>query len=510
MGSLSVARVRADCRLWGTPEAVPAFRERAGRALAAHLPAALGRAVEGAFDEHDETVWLVRRLHCSVLTNASAPADVLADACAASLRRSLARALAGDDESVEVRRFASRAAHLAAFVLDVVRGRAADRWYYASFAGLKLLAPSAAIRTALVAEPEQGLRALEFVPDRELGEIVAALSSGDEAFVLERFAAVVPPRTAEPREVARVVAAAWSRVLACGSASGRALAAFVRADSESRSPQIAQALVAPAREKGQKSRSILEADTWQAPWGNEVAAKVGDASPGGAAQRTDVARRRLVPPELPAGTRITTRCGGHFLLIRDADERPWDEWTQGWPDAPAATPARLLEWLVLTLVGGRARAPLAFEDAALRAVFGVPSGLAPADIAGWLKNVGRAGRERIRPGAEQASNTANCTWCRPPRTLGLSREWARVLASVAAAVLRRFASRLPGFAESTPEYLFRNVLAFEAVLEVEPERVLVRCGRPPLQLLLTLTGMIRGLVSGYDSEGRPLLLYPWD
>jgi hypothetical protein len=54
------------------------------------------------------------------------------------------------------------------------------------------------------------------------------------------------------------------------------------------------------------------------------------------------------------------------------------------------------------------------------------------------------------------------------------------------------------------------VLAFDALREEEEGRVVVRCGRPPLHLLLTLTGMIRGSRVGTDPNGRPLIAFPGD
>src|SRR5262249_46254555 len=91
---------------------------------------------------------------------------------------------------------------------------------------------------------------------------------------------------------------------------------------------------------------------------------------------------------------------------------------------------------------------------------------------------------------------------------GVGAAWRRVLARAARLVLRRFARRLPGFGESTPPHLWRNFLAFDAVIENEDARVVVRCGRPPLHLVLTLTGMTRGLLAGRDPDNRPIFVFP--
>ena len=75
-------------------------------------------------------------------------------------------------------------------------------------------------------------------------------------------------------------------------------------------------------------------------------------------------------------------------------------------------------------------------------------------------------------------------------------------------MLRSFARRLPGFSGSSPEHLWRNFLDFHAAVDMEDERVVVRCGRPPLHLVLSITGMTRGLLTGSDASGRPILLFP--
>jgi len=61
----------------------------------------------------------------------------------------------------------------------------------------------------------------------------------------------------------------------------------------------------------------------------------------------------------------------------------------------------------------------------------------------------------------------------------------------AQALGRELAWRLPGFSRSTLPYLSDNVLQFEASVDVDPGRYVVRVGDPPLHLLLSLAGMNR-------------------
>jgi hypothetical protein len=64
------------------------------------------------------------------------------------------------------------------------------------------------------------------------------------------------------------------------------------------------------------------------------------------------------------------------------------------------------------------------------------------------------------------------------------------LSIAAQRVLRSFATGLPGFALSSLPYLYQNFLDFDAEVEEGP-KWLVRLGKPPLNLILTMTGKTR-------------------
>jgi hypothetical protein len=75
-------------------------------------------------------------------------------------------------------------------------------------------------------------------------------------------------------------------------------------------------------------------------------------------------------------------------------------------------------------------------------------------------------------------------------------------------LLRAFAWRLPGFAESSLSYLSANFLSFSASVEDEASRRVVYLGRPPLHLILGLTGMSRGTYRLSWLDDRPFALFP--
>ena len=77
-------------------------------------------------------------------------------------------------------------------------------------------------------------------------------------------------------------------------------------------------------------------------------------------------------------------------------------------------------------------------------------------------------------------------------------------------ILRRFARRLPGFAFSSLPYLYANFLDFPAYLEKEPAGYIVQLGRPPLALILNITGINRSRYSLSWPAGKTFALFQQD
>jgi hypothetical protein len=95
-----------------------------------------------------------------------------------------------------------------------------------------------------------------------------------------------------------------------------------------------------------------------------------------------------------------------------------------------------------------------------------------------------------------------------PRSFGLSHVLDHALSVAAQGVMRAFAWRLPGFAGSNLPYLYSNFLDCVGSLEEEPARRVVRLGRPPLHLVLSMTGTARGAYRVSWLDERPLALFP--
>jgi hypothetical protein len=80
------------------------------------------------------------------------------------------------------------------------------------------------------------------------------------------------------------------------------------------------------------------------------------------------------------------------------------------------------------------------------------------------------------------------------------------LAQAAQHVLRGFARRLPGFADSSPRFLHDSFLDFDATILQSDDTFHCRVGRPRLAALFGLTGALRGRLP--IGDGRALELYP--
>jgi len=94
-----------------------------------------------------------------------------------------------------------------------------------------------------------------------------------------------------------------------------------------------------------------------------------------------------------------------------------------------------------------------------------------------------------------------------PDTFELSPDFDLALSVVAQHIMRAFAWRLPGFAPSNLQYLWGNFLDFWASVDEEPDRRVVRVGRPPLRLVLGLTGSTRQAYRLSWLDERPLTLF---
>jgi hypothetical protein len=187
-------------------------------------------------------------------------------------------------------------------------------------------------------------------------------------------------------------------------------------------------------------------------------------------------RRRLAAALAPEAGQATlqTPYGGLFVLLQLLGELgdDLDERTAGWRPLAGVPAARALQWLVLTraLPEGHLHAPLA--DPVVRLAMCVPDDLEPADVEAWLTD----------------------------------HDGEPVVRALVAVLLRSLARRLPGMANASSDHLRRNFLDFDAVVESQSDHYVVVLGAPPVQVLLSMTGLCSGRLVLPFGEEKPWLL----
>jgi hypothetical protein len=183
-------------------------------------------------------------------------------------------------------------------------------------------------------------------------------------------------------------------------------------------------------------------------------------------------------------------------------------WLDAWPHRPR-NQGRLARALHTWIQPGEYAAPLLLCDPRLLDGLGVEA--LPCPALGLLD-------EQVPTLAEGNSSLsellarldklpADLAYLTLPQSFGLQPSLDRALSIVAYGLLRALAWRLPGFAFSSLPYVYANFLDFTASLEDQPDRRVVRLGRPPLHLVLNMTGMARGAYRLSWLDERPLTLF---
>lgn len=102
---------------------------------------------------------------------------------------------------------------------------------------------------------------------------------------------------------------------------------------------------------------------------------------------------------------------------------------------------------------------------------------------------------------------ADLTYLTLPPVFGLRGPQQLALAVAAQGLMRAFSVRMPGFALSGLEYLYGNFLGCGAMVADEESRRVAVLGRPPLGVVLGMTGAARGAYRLSWLDERPLNLF---
>jgi hypothetical protein len=542
-----VRRLEVRCRVPARHPDAAALRLRLDGIARERLPLELGRQLDLLPGAGSDEVVVVRRLALCLRLGRGRLSDAsLGEAWSRGLAAGVARGLAADTWGGAIRRYPSRTDYLAAYVEEVVTGGGRRPWYHHALPDATLLGPGAAIREALLGDPERIAPVLAVLHRRgRLAPLLATLAERDAWTLFNAIPAAPEAATGTALPTATAAATvAWSapgnRALALVAEAAAGAAGLSRPGLES---IRGAALAAPARLGSGRAAAPAEGDRVSA-----VRGRSWPAPPDVEARRSDGARNHEDPlreEPLPGAGAMVTAHAGVFLLLPDLVEVDVPGLLHGVGLTPgrvaAVTPTA--RWLVLLKCLGPARdwavhdpavalaagleAPAGRRDlrrlatatravaptlaaaiasaattagvvapptaagppAAAAAPAGVP---APSTAAGTPPAIrpvpAAAGPAPARGDATvQAQPDPFRTWRLMPR-----RDTDLIWSRVAALVLRRFAARLVGFGASSPGFLQRNFLAGAAAVEVGPEGVFVEYPRAPLQMVLRVTGALAG------------------
>ncbi len=544
-------------------------KDRLDAVIARELPRTLARAFDSWFSESDQSIWIIRQLNIETAINVTGDPEHITRALTAQIARNLG-ATFHDGNQDNVRYFPNRAEYLASFLSDLAFGTAWDRWYYQSFAGLNALPLSAALRTAICDDIATGTEALDLLATAELQEVVHGLTAQDARQVLERLALEGPAGDKSRCEaVLRATTKNDAALPKLGNEWQRALYLFIAATQEEKGlgasslgeTPDAQVLVHPRSTVFGGIFLILPhldelplveaARDW--PHADEAAAIslvrfivllkcCGRENSERAFYDPLLRDLLLIPPTLsPAmlrtwqsqlkgehlqnflATLLERQCsrgaiagkeqlltvskfrGRSLVVLVDAGRGLWLLVDRYLPQG--------LQKIIESL---RPRVAMLMEDEGV--LYSDPSlisllhakfaGLNIVDASDHVIDLAEAemrGVDAILARLEKLPHELE--FLTLPASFKIARPLDLVLSIAAQHLLREIAWRLPGFSRSNLPYLSRNFIEFSASIEEEPARRVVRLGRPPLHLVLSMTGMTRQSYPLSWLDERPFALF---
>lgn len=137
-------------------------------------------------DETGEQIVLIRGLELTFDIDLLLSRQQIALVWANKIKSAILQAMSGKASS-NVVVFENFACYVKSALVDIVRGRAQQLWYYRRFNGLWALPVSAAIRTLLLDDRDKGLAALMQMSGAELVELCAALIEQDAKWLTQHL-----------------------------------------------------------------------------------------------------------------------------------------------------------------------------------------------------------------------------------------------------------------------------------------------------------------------------------
>jgi hypothetical protein len=215
--------------------------------------------------------------------------------------------------------------------------------------------------------------------------------------------------------------------------------------------------------------------------------------------------------------------GGVFLLTSAFHDLQIEQAVHAAASNSSESPhsAAILRFLLAVRCLGADRAASAIHDRAVMEFAGMSSAVTLDEMESVLKAADAQSAhaivegtmkelygEELKQEAERHSNYFAIGNVFPELELDVGDEdaWSRI----ATFIMRVFAKRLPGFAKSSPEYLFRNFLAGASQLRVSKNNIEVSMRQCPLSVVLRIAGAYRTLSLPWREGVEVCLLMPPD
>jgi len=542
--ALTIERMRNVYRVAADDPAPDEVRFRLDKLAVDEVVHACRSRLAELLDDNDPSIWIIRSLDVDLAVDASACSSQRAgfawgEHLALEISRTLER---GQGEFVV--RFPNRAAYLAQWARDMAAGRAWGKWYYADFDSLGSLSQSAAIAEGIIREP--GARDIVLCLHKEgaLEPVLATLTSYDA----DRLYRGLGGSGNDGARWASRLLALWNSALNTHSHIGDqirlwAAVAYEWSDdadyaglqyaidqlldlrdvlaqigstdlshqflSEVIAGHFKEALFLLTGRQIHLDATLLNfirtASSGNADWASFTAATL--------APHSTSNREELFLSEF-AGVFLLTSAF-HDLQIQQAVQAAASDSSES-PHAAA-----ILRFLLAVRCLGADRVASAIHDRAVMEFAGMPSAVTLDEMASVLKAADTQSAhaiveaaikelygDEVTEEAERHSNYFAVGNVFPELELDAWDEnaWSRM----AAFIMRAFAGRLPGFAKSSPEYLFRNFLAGTSQLRIGRNTIEVSMGQCPLSVVLRIAGAYRTLALPWREGVEVCLLMPPD
>jgi len=403
---LQVRRFRAEYLVPARHPSLEGVKDRLHHELSGQLATTLSSALASWFSDSDPSIWLVRRLDIDVAVNTAWTSEQLTRAFTNRFGRTLAATLDESAERDNVVHFSSRAAYLACFLQDLAAGHAWQHWYYESFAGLRMLPTSAALRTAICDRSEPGREALLSLSTGQLQDVLPALSSQDADFVLDQLATMVA--AGDEASCCDIAWQAWQsitpRVFDQLDRSQRALLLYLTASRDGGElglnlKRAALSLLCLADRLASDSTAQREqlvgaltngklAEFYQAARSDaEVLSPLVRCSPDWLREVAESINQQPSGPSDDSTVRRYTSFGGAFLLLPFIDELPLVEACSAFAHSDEAAAISLVRFLLLIKCCGQRNAQRTFSDPLFRDLLLISPGVSTESIREWQSRI---------------------------------------------------------------------------------------------------------------------------